>query len=82
MIRERDIRSFACNYHRNGVGGDGFYACSFYWREGRATRAMLAVVWDAPGVVSVLSGNINERWRGDLFEPHLRRLIAKSQVPA
>lgn len=78
VIKERQITQFFCNYHRNGVGGAGFHACTFVFNEGRTSLRMKAAVWEEPGVVSVLSDNIAECWRGDDFEPHLRRLIAEA----
>ncbi len=77
MIRKKDIRDFACRYHRNGVAGQGFYACRFRWRDGRVTRTMIAtIVPEEPGACHVVwPEDITVPWRGDDFEPALRRLI-------
>jgi hypothetical protein len=75
MIKQRDIRGFIASYHRNGVGGAGFYACSFLYLRGAQTVEMRAVVFDAVGHVAVTSNNLVQRWRGDDFEPVLREAI-------
>jgi hypothetical protein len=77
VIREKSISGFVCRYHRNGVWGQGFYACRFRWRDGRVTRTMLAtVVPDEPGACHVVwPDDIAMCWLGDDFEPILRRLI-------
>lgn len=64
-------------YHRNGVGGEGFYAVTF--RDGR--QNMVAVVFDGPGQVAVFdrdklgASNVifgQNSWRGDHYEGTLR----------
>ncbi len=74
-IPTRSLRKFDCRYHRNGVGGNGFFACSFTWGKDQ----FLATVFDEPGNVAVLnlSHPITSRWRGDQFEPALRDQISQ-----
>lgn len=85
-ITAQDIRSFQARYHRNGIMGEGFYACRFMFRDGRTLTPMAAVVWthdnDPTNIrCAVLaltdSGapNIHSAWRGDEFALALRQKI-------
>jgi hypothetical protein len=85
-ITTRDIRNFQARYHRNGIMGEGFFACRFMFRDGNSITPMVAVVWthdDTPGdircAVLALSDNgapdINSKWRGDEFALALRQKI-------
>lgn len=59
-------------YHRNGVGGDGFYAVAFTYRR----RPMLATVFDDHGTIAVVNPeDVNDRYRGDMFEDELRTIV-------
>jgi len=67
-------------YHRNGISGSPFYAVLFHDGESRK----LGIVFDEPSQCAVLdvellaSGDIafaSNSWRGDVFEPSLRRII-------
>lgn len=71
-IRMSDLKGFDARYHRNGVGGAGFFACKFRYKR----REMTAVVFDLDGHYAVMSGSIDERWRGDDFEGAMRESIA------
>jgi hypothetical protein len=43
------------DYHRNGVGGNGFHVVAFRWAEdGDEPRAMLGIVFDGQCRVAVL----------------------------
>ena len=75
-----DILQYA--YHRNGIGGAPFDVVLFRALEG---TNMLAIVFEEPNHVAVLDvdklvrGDIaflSNSWRGDMFEPYLRRGIA------
>ena len=69
MIKRKDIRDLRVRYHRNGICGNSFFACSFTF-EG---RPMVATVFEASGDCAVLDPtDINSRWRGDHFEDILR----------
>lgn len=86
----RDITNIEiqeASFHRNGVGGLGFYAIRFRWKpdDAEAPENFIATLFDEPGGCAVLSldriptmgvafahGN---SWRGDCFETELRRLI-------
>lgn len=83
-------RVTAIAYHRNGVSGEGFYVVRFqpYVASG-VEDEMVAVVFDAPGHVAVFDldklahGTIafgENSWRGDDFEPELRKAIAAREV--
>jgi hypothetical protein len=69
-------------WHRNGVGGEGFYAVLFTWFDGEDREAhMLAHVFDGLGQCAVhcldkktVKIGVNS-WRGDHFEPELRKAI-------
>jgi hypothetical protein len=76
MMKQRDIRGFVATYHRNGVAGEGFYLCTFRFRQhGHDYVDLRAVIFDAPGRVAVFSDNCVQRWRGDDFEPLLREAL-------
>ena len=75
-------------YHRNGICGAPFYPVIF--RDPDEGR-MLGVVFDADHHVAVFNldklalGNVAfgvNSWRGDRYEPHLRRAIATWQQEA
>jgi hypothetical protein len=75
-------------YHRNGICGAPFYPVIF--RDPDEGR-MLGVVFDTDHHVAVFSldklalGNVAfgvNSWRGDHYEPHLRRAIATRQQEA
>lgn len=81
-MKESDFLNFSARYHRNGVAGAGFHACDFALREGRSWRPMTAIVFEAAGHVAVTDlAKPAARWRGDDFEPFLRRLIAEHESP-
>lgn len=70
-------------FHRNGVGGAGFYAIHFHDTE---QGNMFAALFDEPGHCAVVnveklaSGDIafgSNSWRGDCYEAELRPLIEK-----
>ena len=74
-----DILQYA--HHRNGICGAPFDVLLFSFPEG---SNMLAIVFDEPYHVAILDvdklskGDIafaSNSWRGDVFEPHLRRGI-------
>lgn len=70
------------SFHRNGIGGVGFYAVLFTDTE---SGKMVASLFDEPGYCAVYSideltkGNIafaqGNSWRGDNFEAELRPLV-------
>lgn len=79
-----DIREIS--YHRNGVTGNGFHVVQFKHREENAKLNMLAVVFEEPGSVAVFDRDLvgtgvtkffANSWRGDVFEPALRKAITK-----
>ncbi len=70
----------AIEYHRNGIGGAPFHVLLF--RDGQSLK--LAIVFEQPGHCAILDvqklveGDIafgSNSWRGDRFEPNLRRAI-------
>lgn len=77
-----EVKSIA--YHRNGISDIGFHAVIFTMREAGKPREMLGIVFPERGAVAVLDtefvskGNItfgDNSWRGDWFEPDLRKAI-------
>jgi hypothetical protein len=80
----RDVRGVS--RHRNGIGGAPFWAVLFTHDddEGRE-RLLVATVFDREFAVAVVSadrlaaGEVDERWRGDRFEPELRAAIARHE---
>jgi hypothetical protein len=84
MRRECKIKIVSASYHRNGVGGVGFYAILFDdSKEGR----MVASLFEENGYCAVYKvdelgkNNIEfaqgNSWRGDVFEHELRPALAK-----
>src|SRR5262249_52361508 len=78
-------RIISIDYHRNGIGGAPFHAILFEDRGEDGSRKV-AVVFAAPWHTAVLdvdklaAGDIafgSNSWRGDVFEPALRKAIAK-----
>lgn len=80
------LSNFIIAHHRNGITGDPFDVCTFTWMDGRRRREMVAVLFAEPGQCAILdmaetlNGNIGfaqgNSWRGDHFEPQLRKVIA------
>ena len=75
-------------YHRNGISGAPFHVLIF--RDPDEGR-MLGIVFQQEHHVAVFNldklaiGNIafgENSWRGDQYEPHLRKAIAKHQLAA
>jgi hypothetical protein len=79
--------------HRNGISGSGFYVIEFEGAEAVADlenyepRRFVATVFDTPGDVAILSLepesgtiDVDRRWRGDNFEPELRKVIASYEA--
>ena len=70
-------------FHRNGVGGLGFYAIYFHDQD---QGDMFAALFDEPGACAVVNvkqlaaGDVafgSNSWRGDHYEAGLRPLIEK-----
>ncbi len=74
-------------YHRNGVSGRGFNVVTFYGSAatGMAGKRFLATLTDTPGECYVVCTDLlptcgvafgeGNSWRGDEFEPELRRAV-------
>ena len=83
------IKTQEVAYHRNGIGGDGFYVVRFTTSGDSETRGrpMLGILFDEPGAVAVLDIGLladgviaftKNSWRGaDSFGAALRRAINK-----
>lgn len=75
----------SASYHRNGVGGIGFYAILF---DDAENGRMVASLFDEPGycaiykVEELVAGNIafsnGNSWRGDNYAAELRPLLDAS----
>jgi hypothetical protein len=78
-------------FHRNGVFGEPFWAVRFQWNpgDGKGKEDFLASLFYEKGYCSILSVDRLEShgvafgrgnsWRGDEFEPRLRKLIEKAE---
>lgn len=83
MIEKCVKKVIDVSYHRNGIGGIGFYAILFdNPKQGR----MFAALFDEDGYcavskISMLADNDiafgSNSWRGDCFEAELRPLVKK-----
>ena len=79
MTRMMNLKIVEASWHRNGIGGMGFYAILF---DDRENGRMIASLFDEPGYCAVygvdelVAGNIamagGNSWRGDVFEKALR----------
>jgi hypothetical protein len=82
-------------YHRNGIGGEGFYAIRFHAHNDDSTaQEMVATVFPEPGYVAVLDvellyggrGTVGtvafgaNSWRGDVYEGALRKAITAREI--
>lgn len=76
-------------YHRNGISGAGFHVVTFIMTEGRQKQNMVAFVFEEPSYCAVIDRDLlakniigmfdspGNAWRGDNFEPQLRKAIKK-----
>ena len=74
-------------YHRNGIGGEGFHAVLFDMAKDEGGGLAVGIVFEGEGQVAVLrvaplsdpaigiTFGMNS-WRGDRYEPELRAAIA------
>jgi hypothetical protein len=79
------IKIIEASFHRNGIGGVGFYAVLFSDTE--QSDLMIASLFDEPGYCAVYcvhelsKSNIafanGNSWRGDHYEGQLRPLLIK-----
>ncbi len=87
MTNDISIRILNIDHHRNGIGGAPFYAVVFR-DSGERGSVKLAVVFDQAAHVAVLDiakladcdvefGS--NSWRGDQYEPGLRRAIKRRE---
>ena len=76
------LKIHSATWHRNGVGGAGFYAILFCDQSER--REMVASLFDAPDYCAVYDvgllakGSVEfgeNSWRGDHYEAALRPLL-------
>lgn len=84
-----DIQEYS--WHRNGICGAAFCAVRFRWNpsDGTGEEGFIATLFDQPGYCAVLSVDRLETngvafangnsWRGDQFEPRLRKMIDKAE---
>jgi len=83
------IKDVEVNWHRNGGGGEGFYTGFFDWmNDKKEWQKMFYVIYDRDGYCSILDARLltkgdvvfmSNSWRGDHFEPELRRAIKKHE---
>jgi len=75
------------DYHRNGIGGEGFHVATFDAQDGDKHHRMVGVVFDGRCAIldiDLLSENniefaMGNSWRGDRFEPELRAAIKQAE---
>jgi hypothetical protein len=76
------------DYHRNGISGAPFHAIVFR-DTGEGASVKIGIVFDAPCHTAVLDINKlvecdvefgSNSWRGDAYEPLLRRAMAQRQA--
>jgi hypothetical protein len=89
-MRVKRIRIRAIDCHRNGIGGAPFHVALFDEDRGAHPEDQgrkVGIVFNEPGYCAVLdiaklaAGDIafgSNSWRGDEYEPHLRKAINAS----
>jgi hypothetical protein len=87
MTRVTRIRVRAIDFHRNGIGGAPFHVAIFDEAKGAHPEDQgrkVGIIFEAPDHCAVLDiaklavGDIafgSNSWRGDEYEPHLRKAI-------
>lgn len=73
------IKIYEIEYHRNGSGGNGFYAIDFSvpadFSPGEVIPHYLGIVFEDDGDVAVVHpGDLQEKFRAEYYEPLLRRV--------
>jgi hypothetical protein len=77
-------------HHRNGISGAPFDVALFEERDPEASRK-IGIIFQEPHHCAVLDvgkltqGDItfgSNSWRGDQYEPHLRKAIVEHQRPS
>lgn len=84
-MAERGLEIIEASWHRNGIGGVGFYAVLFKDHDELGGETMIASLFDEPGYCAVYAvkelsaGNVTfangNSWRGDNYEAKLRPLV-------
>jgi hypothetical protein len=92
-MRVKRIHVRAIDFHRNGVGGAPFHVAIFDEDGGTHPEdrgRKVGIVFEQPDHCAVLdiarlaAGDIafgSNSWRGDEYEPHLRKAIKKFNQP-
>lgn len=85
MSAKRVAKVHQAEWHRNGIGGEGFYAVLF---DDPENGLMLGVLFDEPGCCAVFSvprlagpeGVLfgQNSWRGDHYEGPLRAAVKRA----
>lgn len=82
-----ELTPIAIDFHRNGIAGTPFSVVLFH--DGQSRK--VAIAFERPGYCAVLdvtklaAGDIafgSNSWRGDEFEPDLRRVIDEDSDPS
>src|SRR5690242_19349612 len=93
-MRVTRIKVRAIDYHRNGVGGAPFYVAIFdedknadLSDQGRKVGIVFEEPWHTAvlDIAKLAQGDIrlsSNSWRGDAYEPHLRKAIRRYQKAA
>jgi hypothetical protein len=86
-MRVKYIKVRAIDYHRNGIGGAPFHVAIFDEDKHADDQCRkVAIIFERPDHCAVLdiaklaTGDIafgSNSWRGDEYEPHLRRAIKR-----
>lgn len=86
------IKITEASFHRNGIGGLGFYAILFEWQadDSYKPEKFLATLFDEAGACAVIGLDRIEKmgvrfaqgnsWRGDHFESELRKQLKDGAV--
>ena len=77
MKTDMNIKINGVDFQRNGVGGEPFYQVFFtYKKRGMNEIDLVGVVTDNPTQCFVVDPkDIQNHWRGDVFESELRKAI-------
>jgi hypothetical protein len=88
-MRVKRIKIRAIDHHRNGIGGAPFHVAIFDEDKGADPDDQgrkVGIVFEAPNhcavfdIAKLAEGDVafgSNSWRGDEYEPHLRRAIKR-----
>ena len=89
--RNVEVKVEEVDYHRNGIGGEGFHIVKFQSRDegDEEFQDMVGIVFEEAMTTAVFNRRLlgegeirfmHNSFRGDVFDPHLRAAIEQKSV--